>query len=413
MDTLAELPTKSDGFLDLNAISRRLLEAALNAVMDEQASELCAAAGIARNGYRERELETCVGSIVLRIPKLREGTYFPDNIVERWSRTDTALASTICEMWVNGVSNRDVDAIAGQMGIERIDKSRVSRLCKALDEEVAILKAGDLSGRAWPYLWLDATYVKCREAGAARSVAVVVAIAASEDACRQVVGIDCIDTESYVSWRDFLISLRKRGLRGVSLVTSDDHLGLKRAIREVMIGASWQRCIAHFERNVAERARKKGVGTAAVKALKTAFAETEPALVQAGFDKARELLEAHDGAGASLLEEARPDVLAYLDFPREHRRWIRTNNLCERLNGEIKRRTKPVQIFPSNESLVRLIGALCCEQNDEWAAKGNFMDARKMRELAVREKEAQSSPEEIGRVVRLVEEVFERTLKAA
>ena len=413
MNTLTELPTKCDGFLDLNAISKQLLESLLNTVMDEQASELCAIVGVARNGYRERELATCVGNITLRIPKLREGSYFPENIVERWSRTDTALASTICEMWVNGISNRDIDLVAKQMGLERIDKSQVSRLCKSLDEEISALRNGDLSGKMWPYLWLDATYVKCREAGAARSCAIVIAVAASEDAHRQIIGIDCIDTESYIAWRDFLISLRKRGMEGVKLVTSDDHLGLVRAIKEVMIGASWQRCIAHLERNVADRVRRKGVGNAAVKALKTAFAETEPCLVEAGYDKACELLRAHDSAGADLLEQAKPDALAYLDFPREHKSWIRTNNLCERLNGEIKRRTKPVQIFPSNESLMRLIGALCCEQNDEWAAKGNFMDAKKMKELTTQDNKAQPSPEEIGRVTRLVEEVFERTLKAA
>ena len=413
MNTLTDLPTKDDNFLDLNAICRKMLEGLLNVVMDEQAAEVCAMTGTSRNGYRERSLITCVGEIVLRIPKLREGTYFPDNIVEKWSRTDTALASSFCEMWVNGVSNRDVEAIALQMGIEKMDKSRVSRLCKSLDEEINTLRQRDLSAKTWPYLWLDATYVKCREAGAARSSAVVIAVATDENANRQIIGISCVDTESYIAWRDFLLSLRKRGLNGVKIVTSDDHLGLVRAIKETMIGATWQRCIVHLERNVIDRVRKKGVGSAAVKALKTAFAETDPALVEAGYDRACELLRVHDAAGADLLEKAKPDALAYLAFPQEHKRWIRTNNICERLNGEIKRRTKSIQVFPSNESLIRLIGALCCEQNDEWAAKGNFMDAKKMKELTIQDKNEAPATDEIARVTRLVEEAFERTLKAA
>ncbi|WP_455505949.1 IS256 family transposase [Gemmiger formicilis] len=413
MNTVTDFPKKDDGLIDLNSVSRQLLEAMLNAVMDEQASELCAAAGISRNGYRDRSLTTCIGEINLRIPKLREGTYFPEDIVTRWSRTDTALASVIQEMWVNGVSNRKIDVVATELGIEKLSRSRISRLCKALDEEVEILKTCDLSGKTWPYLWLDATYVKCREAGAARSTAIVLAIAVDEFARRQIVGIDCIDTESYVSWRDFLLGLRRRGMTGVKLVTSDDHAGLVRAIHEVMIGAAWQRCIAHFERNVTERVRKKGVGAAAVKALKTAFAEHDPSLVKAGYKRACELLRNHDEAGADLLEDARSDVLTYLDFPQEHRHWIRTNNLCERMNAEFKRRTKAVQIFPSNESLIRLVGAICCEQNDSWATEKNFIDAHSMQDLTIEKDSQPATPEEVDCVIRLVEEIFEKTLRAA
>lgn len=413
MDTLTDFPKNDDGSLDLNGIARGLLEGLLNEVMSEQAAELCADSGVARNGYRERRLSTCVGPITLRIPKLREGSYFPDDIVQRWSRTDTALASAVCEMWVNGVSNRKVDAVASEMGVERMSRSRVSRLCRALDGEIAQMRSADLSGRAWPYLWLDATCVKCREAGAARSTAVVVAVAADERARRRVVGLRCIDAESYVAWRDFLIDLRKRGMSGVQLVVSDDHLGLVRAVREVMLGAAWQRCIAHLERNVLDRVRKKGAGAAAVAALKAAFAESEPALVAAGYGRACQLLRERDAAGADLLEAAAPDALAYLAFPREHRRWIRTNNLCERMNAEIKRRTRVVQVFPSNESLVRLVGAVCCDQSDEWEVERNFMDARSMAGLAPSAPATDADGGEVARVVRLVEEAFERKLGAA
>lgn len=413
MSTLTDFPLNDSGKLDLTALARTLLEEAVNAAMYEQAVELGAENGVSLNGYRERRLTTVIGDITLRIPKLREGTYFPDDIVERWSRTDTALASTICEMWVNGVSNRKVDAIAREMGIERISRSKVSRLCRMLDAEVAEVRSSDLSGTRWPYLWLDATYVKCREAGAARSSAVVAAIAVDERARRRVVGLECMDTESYVAWRDFLIGLRKRGIAGVELVISDDHLGLVRAVREIMIGASWQRCIAHLERNVADRVRRRDTGAAAVSALKAAFAETEPALVAAGYDRACELLRAQDAAGADLLDAARDDALAYLAFPREHRNWIRTNNMCERMNGELKRRVKAVQVFPSNESMMRLVGAICCEQNDEWASEKWFIDPRSMVGLAARRTPGEVDGEEKMRVIRHVEEAFERKQKVA
>lgn len=413
MDTLTEFRRDGEKTLNLNAIARNLLENLLNEVMNEQAAELCSECGVSRNGYRERKLTTCVGEITLQIPKLREGSYFPDDIVTRWSRTDTALASTICEMWVNGISNRKVEEVVEKLGIEKMSRSKVSRLCKALDEQVSELQMGDLSERSWPYLWLDATYVKCRDAGAARSTAVVVAVAADENAKRRIVGLKCIDSESYVSWRDFLLDLRKRGMSGVQLVISDSHAGLVHAIRETMIGASWQRCIVHLERNVADRIKRRDDGAAAVAALKKAFAETEPALVRAGYNKACELLREHDEAGANLLEDAREDALAYLAFPREHRNWIRTNNICERMNAELKRRTRVVQVFPSNESLIRLVGAVCCEQNDTWEVDHHFIDAKSMKGILSEKCASEPDNEEIVRVVKLVKEAFEKKLKVA
>lgn len=225
-------------------------------------------------------------------------------------------------------------------------------------------------------------------------------------------GIECIDTESYLSWRGFLLSLRSRGLSGVRLVVSDAHEGLVRAVRESLPGAAWQRCIAHLERNVLERCRRKGDGSAAVAALKAAFAEADPALVRAGYRRAVDLLAAVDERGAELLEEAAPAALAYLAFPREHRHWVRTNNVQERMNCEIKRRTRVVQVFPSAESLVRLVGAVCCDQNDAWACERNFIDRRSLEPGYERE----PLPEEPGgeeRVLRLVEEAFDRKRRAA
>ncbi len=413
MDTLHESAiaaagARADGTIDINAALRSLLEGLLNAVMDEQASEL----GVARNGYRERSLDTCVGRVTLRIPKLREGSYFPEDVVSRWSRTDTALASAICEMWVSGVSTRKVERAAAEMGVESMSRSRVSRLCASLDAEVGELRGADLSAEEWPYLWLDATYVPCREAGAPRSVALVTAVACSASARRRVVGVECVDCESYLSWRGFLLSLRARGLSGVRLVVSDAHAGLERAARECLPGSAWQRCIAHLERNAMERCRRKGDGAAAVAALKAAFAERDPALVRAGYARAVELLEGADPAGAGLLEDAAPAALAYLALPREHALWVRTNNVLERMNAEIKRRTRVVQVFPSAESLVRLVGAVCCDQNDAWACERNFIDRRSLAPGYARD----PLPEEPGgeaRVLRLVEEAFDRKRRAA
>ena len=407
MDTLHEDEAQMPR-LDLNSMARGLLEELLNAVMDEQASEL----GAARNGYRERRLDTCVGAITLRIPKLREGTYFPNDIIEKWSRTDTALASAVCDMWAAGVSTRKVEKVMADMGVESMSRSRVSRLCAGLDAEVAELRGCDLSWQRWPYLWLDATYVPCREAGAARSTAVVTAVAAGEDGSRKVVGLGCADCESYMSWRGFLLGLRERGLSGVRLVTSDAHAGLARAIREVLAGAAWQRCIAHLERNVMERCRKKGDGAAAVAALKAAFGEVDPTLVEAGYAQAVESLAQVDKAGAELLEEARPFALNYLAFPSEHRSWIRTNNIQERMNAEIKRRTKVVQVFPSTASLVRLVGAVCCDQNDTWLVAKNFIDRRSLAE-DYEPVPRQDRSSEIPAFAKLVQEAFDSKRQAA
>ena len=408
-EAVAAAGTRPDGTIDLNAAARSLLEGLLNAVMDEQASET----GAQRNGYRERSLDTCIGRVTLRIPKLRTGTHFPDDVVERWSRTDTALASAICEMWVGGVSTRKVEAAAAKMGVERMSRSRVSRLCASLDAEVDEMRGADLAWAGWPYLGLAATYGPCREAGAARSTALVTAVACDSRARRRVVGVEAVDAESYQSWRSFLLSLRARGLSGVRLVVSDAHAGLARAVREVFLGSSWQRCVAHLERGVAERCRRRGDGAAAAAALKAAFSESDPALVRAGYRRACELLRARDGAGADLLEEAEPAALAYLDLPREHRLWIRTNNVQERMNREIKRRTSVVQVFPSTASLLRLVGAVCCDQNDAWACERNFIDRRGMEGPLSAAPSPEPSPAEVGSVLALVEEAFDRKLRAA
>ena len=418
MNTLLELSQdlksdtiafREDGSVDLNGTARTLLENLLNTVMDEQAREL----GVPRNGYRCRSLDTAIGKITLKIPKLRSGSYFPDDIVTRWSRTDTALASAVCEMWVAGISTRKVEKALQTLGVEQLSKSRVSRLAESLDFEVEQLRKENLSYTTWPYLWLDATTIHCRDQGRGKQTVLVTAVALNKEGMRRIVGIEGVDVESYISWRSFLLSLRKRGLLGLELVVSDSHQGLVRAIKEVFNGCSWQRCIAHFERNVLDTCTRKKNGQAALAAIKAAFKQTNPALVRAGYQRAIELVSEVDKKSADLLEEAEPDVLTYLDFPLEHYQWIRTNNVQERMNEEIKRRTKVVTIFPSIESAIRLVGAVCCDQNDTWLTGRGIIDKATLQE----DYEHTTMPEpQIGERVeamQLIQEAFDKKRKAA
>lgn len=418
MNTLLELSQdqktntialREDGTIDLNATAKTLLEDLLNTVMDEQAREL----GVPRNGYRHRSLDTALGKITLKIPKLRSGSYFPDDIVSRWSRTDTALASAICEMWVSGISTRKVEKALSELGVEQLSKSRVSRLAESLDFEVDQLRRENLSYTSWPYLWLDGTTVNCRDEGRVRQKVLVTAVALNSDGARRIVGIEGVDVESYISWRSFLLSLRKRGLLGVELVISDDHQGLVQAIKEVFNGCSWQRCIAHFERNVRDTYTRKNNGQAALAAIKQAFKQTNPALVRAGYERAIELVSEVDKKSAKLLKGAEAEVLTYLDFPLEHHRWIRTNNVQERMNEEIKRRIKVVVVFPSVESAIRLVGAVCCDQNDAWLSGRGFIDKETLQD----DYEHQVMPDpQIGErieAMRLIQEAFDNKRKAA
>lgn len=418
MNTLLELAKnykddavtfRDDGSIDLNKTAKILLETLLNTVMDEQAREL----GVPRNGYRCRSLDTAIGKITLKIPKLRSGSYFPDDIVTRWSRTDTALASAVCEMWVKGISTRKVEKALQELGVEQLSKSRVSRLSESLDFEVEQLRSENLSYTTWPYLWLDTTAIHCRDHGRNKQSVLVTAVALNKDGTRRIVGIEGVDVESYISWRSFLLSLRKRGLLGVELVVSDSHQGLVRAVKEVFNGCSWQRCIAHFERNVLDTCTRKKNGQAALAAIKAAFKQTNPALVRAGYQRAIELVSEIDKRSAEVLEEAEPDVLSYLDFPLEHHRWIRTNNVQERMNEEIKRRTRVVSIFPSIESAIRLVGAVCCDQNDSWLSGRGFIDKATLQE----DYEHMVMPEpQIGErieAMQMIQEAFDKKRKAA
>lgn len=249
MPDRAAIPRSTDGMVDIQSLLRLLAEQVVNAIMDEEADQLCGDGANSRNGYRNRTLETCVGTLNLRIPKLRTGSFFPEDVLERYQRVDRALVAAVAEMYATGTSTRKVQRIAEKMGIERLGRDRVSAIAATLDAEIADLAEGPLDARAIPYIWLDATYVKCRRGGRVASTAVVTAIGCDESGWRRVLGVSVVDTESYESWLGFLRKLRDRGATGTELVVSDAHGGLVRAIGEVFQGAAWQRCAVHLMRD--------------------------------------------------------------------------------------------------------------------------------------------------------------------
>lgn len=369
----ALMPRFDDGMVNMAELIRVMAESLVNEIMDAQADEACES-GNRRNGYRERKLVTSVGTITLRIPKLRAGSYFPENLIERYSRSDRAVIAAVSEMVTNGVSTRKVKRVAQAMGIDRMSASQVSRICSSLDESVADLQERDLSDVAYPYIWLDATYIKCREAGRVQSTALVTAIGAGSGGYRRLLGLDAIDTESYDGWKSFLLSLRARGVGGVICVTSDAHEGLKRAIQEVFPGAAWQRCIVHLMRSAAGAAPTRQKKGAVLGILKAVFAERDPELVRELYQLATAQIEGFCPKAAEMLEEAEADALAYLDFPYEHHVRLRTNNVQERANRELKRRSRVVQVFPSRRSLIRMMGAVFSEMDEDWASRRWFSD---------------------------------------
>lgn len=275
---------------------------------------------------------------------------------------------------VNGVSTRKVRRIAEDMGVNSLSSSQVSRVCHALDETVEELQQRDLSQISFSYIWVDATYIKCRDEGHVSSCALVTAIGAGSDGYRHLLGLDAIDTESYAGWLGFLRSLRERGVQGVLCVTSDAHEGLRRAIEEVFPGASWQRCIVHLMRNAASYAKTRQKRKAVLSLLKTVFDERDPSLVRELYHLACENIAKICPKAAELLEDAEADALAYLDFSYEHHLRLRTNNVQERVNRELKRRSRVVQVFPSRKSLIRLIGAVFSEIDEDWATRRWFTE---------------------------------------
>jgi len=356
----AELLREMVGFA-----AQRLMELEVESLTGAAHGERSAERINHRNGYRDRVWETRAGAVELRIPKLRRSSYFP-GFLEPRRMAEKALAAVIQEAYIQGVSTRSVDELVKAMGMTGISKSQVSRLCGEIDDKVAAFLNRPLEGE-WPYLWLDATYVKVREQGRIVSVAVIVAVAVNGDGRREVLGISIGVSEAETFWTEFLRSLARRGLRGVKLVISDAHEGLKAAVAKVL-HACWQRCRVHFMRNVLAYAGKQGRRVVAA-FIGTAFVQDDAEAARTQWRQVADQLRPKVPKLAALMDDAETDVLAFMSFPKDHRLKIHSTNPLERLNGEIKRRTEVVGIFPNEAAIIRLVGAILLEQNDEWAVQ--------------------------------------------
>ncbi|HXI16153.1 MAG TPA: IS256 family transposase [Chloroflexota bacterium] len=331
-----------------------------------------------RNGFRDRTWETRAGSIELKIPKLRQGSYFPEFLEPRRT-AEKALTAVIQEAYIKGISTRSVDDLVKAMGMSGVSKSQVSRLCAELDERVGAFLNRQVGGD-WPYLWIDATYVKTREAGRIVSVAVIVAVGVSTEGQREVLGIKVGASEAEPFWTEFLRSLNRRGLRGVKLVISDSHEGIKAAAAKTL-KATWQRCRVHFMRNVlayANKTQRRMVSAAIGTVFVQETAETARKQWRSVADQFREKLPKL----SAMMDEAENDVLAFMGFPRAHWPQIYSTNPLERLNAEIKRRTNVVGIFPNDNAITRLVGAMMLEQNDEWSLTRRYMQLEGLQALS-------------------------------
>jgi transposase-like protein len=357
---------------DLDVI-RRSVEMVLQALIDAEVTEVIGAERHERsstrtnqrNGARDRLLSTKAGDVELRIPKLRRGSFFPA-VLERRRRIDRALFGVVMEAYVHGVSTRKVDDLVAALGLASgISKSEVSRICAELDESLEAFRTRPLGHVEFPYVWLDATYVKARVAGRVVARAVVVATGVTKNGDREVLGVDVGDSEDGAFWTAFLRSLRARGLGGVKLVISDAHTGLKAAISAVLLGATWQRCRVHFMRNVLAKVPKASAEMVAA-AIRTIFAQPDRPHVEAQFDEITLMIGRQFPDVATMLTDAREDLLAFTAFPVAHWRKLWSTNPLERVHKETKRRTDVVGIFPNDAALIRLVTAVIVETHDEW-----------------------------------------------
>jgi putative transposase len=353
---------------------REAVRVALQDLIELEASEVIGAGRYERsesrvterNGSRPRVLTTKAGDVQLSIPKLRKGSFFPE-ILEPRRRIDQALHAVVMEAYVHGVSTRSVDDLVAALGGTGMSKSQVSRICAGLDETVGAFRSRTLGHAAFPYVFLDATYLHVRETarGQVVSKAVVVATGVTEHGTREILGLDVGDSEDETFWRKFLTDLKDRGLSGVRLVVSDQHAGLVKALSRCFSGAAHQRCRVHFARNLlalVPRSHKDMVAAL----FRTIFAQPDAQAVHATWDEVRDQLAKPFPKIGPLMDDAKAEVLAFTAFPRAHWTKIWSNNPIERVNKEIKRRTRVVQIFPNEPAVIRLVGAVLADAHDEW-----------------------------------------------
>jgi transposase-like protein len=366
---------------------RSLLQTVVEQLMSAEADARCGAGYgersaervNARNGYRSRPWETRLGDMALQIPKLRKGSYFPEWLLEPRRRSEKALLAAIAEAYVLGISTRRVERLLETLGLSGISKSRVSEICSELDPAVEAFRQRPLT-LAYPYVWLDALEMKCREEGGGANVSVVVATGVSSEGHREILGVEVYTSEDGASWLSFLRSLKARGLSGVRLVISDAHPGLKAAIASVFTGSRWQRCRTHLTTNVLTKVPKAAQpGVAAL--FRMIFLQQDADAVRQQAEHVLALLEHRWPDAAKVLAGALDDVLAFAAFPKEHWRQIWSNNPQERLNKEIRRRTDVVGIFPNRAAIVRLVGALLAEQHDEWAIGRRYFSLESVAQL--------------------------------
>ena len=367
-------------------VLRQMIQYVAQRLMDLDVEGLCGAGygersperTNSRNGYRDRVWDTRAGTVELKIPKVRAGSYLPAFLEPRRT-AEKALAAVIQEAYIQGVSTRSVDELVRSLGMSGISKSQVSRLCSEIDERVGAFVNRPLEGD-WPYLWIDATYVKVREAGRIVSVAVIIAVAVNTDGVREVLGVAVGPSEAEPFWTGFLRTLTRRGLRGVKLVISDAHEGLKAAVAKVL-KASWQRCRVHFIRNALAHAGK-GQRQMVLALINTVFAQESQAAASAQWRAVSSQVREKFPKLAALLDKAEGEVLTFMSFPKAHRLQIHSTNPLERLNAEVKRRTDVVGIFPNEAAIIRLVGALLLEQNDEWQLQRRYMQLEGLQTLS-------------------------------
>ncbi len=381
-------------------VLRELLSTMIHALMNAEVDALCGARYGERsaqrvnyrNGYRKRPFDTRLGTLELAIPRVRRGSYLPQWLLEPRRRAERALVAVVAECYVMGVSTRKVESIAQSLGIHGLSKSQVSAMTKSLDAAVEAFRTRPLDQGPYPYVWLDALVVKSREMGRVVNVAVIVATAVNREGRKGILGLDVVTSEGGAGWEAFLRGLVARGLNGVQLVVSDAHEGLKNAVAKVLPGASWQRCRTHFMRNLLTRVPKRAQEPVAA-LVRSIFAQADAAETRAQHGRVVEQLAERFPEAAELLIAAEDEILAFADFPKAHWRQIWSNNPQERLNREIRRRTDVVGIFPNRAAIVRLVGAVLVEQDEEWAVSRRYMSLASMDEVLKRTNPLPTNPE--------------------